>query len=396
MSAPLRICFLSSGHPPLDKRVHYKEAVALARAGFDVTHVASGDVGGQTIDGVKFVCFKGRRSVRGRLAQLGMLYRLARTVDADVYHCNEMESWSVGVLLKLRRRARVIFDVHELYSTNVSERLFAPPLRPLVEWLVRLYFRALLPFTDRLVFAKRSAQKDFPAVPHKTVLVQNFSELGDFEGAARTADSARPLQPGKIVALHLGAINRGRGWPQLLEAMTRVQHPDLNVSVVGQFGDGTEGEFKDAVVELGLSERVSFTPWIPYEDVPAYTAGCQIGLITFQPVHQNFVHALPHKLFDYMAAGLPVVVPDFAVEVADIVNTSGCGLLIDTTKPDVIADALDRLAKDAELRRTMGDNGRRAVRERYNWENEARTLVAMYRAIEAAVHRERGSAAAIC
>jgi glycosyltransferase involved in cell wall biosynthesis len=377
----MRICFLSSLHPPLDKRVHYKEAVTLARAGFDVTHIAPGNMDGQTIDGVKLVCFEGRSSVRGRLAQLMKLYRLANQINADVYHCNEIESWTIGVLLKLHKKVRVIFDVHEVYSTNVSERLFPKKVRPAIEALIRLYFRFLLPFTDQLVFAKKSVQKDFPIVPHKTVLVQNFSEISQKTNNTQAAVAAKPPESGKIVALHLGAINIGRGWPQLLEAMTQVNNSEVKVSVLGRFGDGTEDQFKKEVIRLDLADRVDFTPWIPYEEVPGYTAACHIGLIMFQPVFDNFINALPHKLFDYMLAGLPVIVPDFAIEVADIVKQSGCGILVDTTKPEKIAAAIKLLADDADLRRQMGERGRRAVLEKYNWEQEAKSLVSMYLAL---------------
>ncbi len=373
----MHICFLSSLHPPLDKRVHYKEAVSLVGAGFNVTHIAPGDVDGQIIDGVKFICFEGQKNVLGRLGQLRVLYRLGKRVDADVYHCNEIESWIVGVLLKWRNRCRVVFDVHEVYSTNVSERLFARPVRPVVEGLVRIYFRMLLPFTDRLVFAKQSVQKDFPPLPSKVVLARNYSET---EGASTRVCDHR--NDGHVTALHLGAINRGRGWPQLLEALTHVENERVRLSVVGRFGDGTEEQFKEELVRRGIADHVEFTPWIPYEEVPDYTATCQIGLITFQPVHDNFTNALPHKLFDYMLAGLPVIVPDFAVEVREIVRESGCGILVDTTKPNAIAAAIDKLADDPEMRIAMGNRGREAVLGRYNWEREAAALIEMYHELE--------------
>ncbi len=360
--------------------MHYKEAVSLVRAGFEVTHIAPGDINGQVVDGVKFVCFKGRSSVRGRVAQMRTLYRLARQVKADVYHCNEVESWTVGVFLKLRDRMRVVFDVHEIYSTRLSERFFIRSLRPALGTLVKLYFRLLLPFTDRLVFAKKSVQKDFPKNFKKIVLVQNFVEA-DVAHRLPLSKTGKSLNNGKIVALHLGAINRARGWPQFVESLARVKNSNLHISVVGRFGDGTEDQFKKEVLRFGLSHRVEFVPWIPYEDVPDYAAACQIGMITFQPVHDNFVHALPHKLFDYMLARLPVIVPDFAVEVADIVRDSQCGILVDTTKPEDIARAMDRLAADPDLRFRMGRKGHDAVMKRYNWEHEAKELIAMYQGL---------------
>jgi glycosyltransferase involved in cell wall biosynthesis len=79
-----------------------------------------------------------------------------------------------------------------------------------------------------------------------------------------------------------------------------------------------------------------------------------------------------------MMAGLPVVAPSFAEEVAYIVRETECGLLVDPSNPDEIAEVLDQLARDASLRRRLGENGRRAVLEKYNWEAEAGRLIQMY------------------
>lgn len=375
----MKICFISSLHPPDDKRVHYKEAVSLANAGYEVWHVCPVEdecSNGFTKDGVNVVTFSGRRTVSGRIAQLLKLYRLAKTVNADTYHCNEIDSWAIGVLLKVRMRVQVVFDVHEVYSTNISERLFPKWMRPAVEGVVRFYFRLLLLFTDRIVLAKKTAEKDFPELGKKAVLVQNFvetkQELEPSKGYKKTS---------AVVALHLGAVNRARGWPQMLEAMGMVENPEVCITVTGRFGDGTRFEFLEDVRRRGLADRVIHNEWIPYDEVPRHTAECDIGLIMFQPVHDNFVNALPHKLFDYMLAGLPVIVPGFAVEVRDIVERADCGLIVDTTSPYCIAKALNLLAEDAKLRMRLGGNGREAVLRKYNWETEAKKLIEMYRSI---------------
>lgn len=376
LRAALTICFLSSMHAPDDKRVHYKEAVTLARAGFRVVHVAPGNGSRSTVDGVEVVTFRGRRGVIGRIGQLARLYRLAAAVDADVLHCNEVESWLVGVALRLTRGKRVVFDVHELYAANFAQSRFPRPLRPLVVGTIKSLYRVVLPFTDRVVLAKRSAALELPASGPSQVLVQNFVDLAaeplpdpDGEGA--------PRETTFVTAIHLGAINRFRGWPQLLDALA-LTSASVRLRVIGRFGDNTEREFLDRVSELGLVGRVEFEPWIPYHEVMGSLRRCSIGLIVFQPVRLNFTHALPHKLFDYMLAELPVIVPDFAAEVAEIVRDAGCGLVVDTTDPAAIASALDRLAGDPEERERLGRNGRAAVLERYNWAPEGDRLIEMY------------------
>src|SRR5690606_3346557 len=92
---------------------------------------------------------------------------------------------------------------------------------------------------------------------------------------------------------------------------------------------------------------------------------------------------------DYMLSELPVIVPDFAVEVAQIVSEADCGLVVDTTDPAAIASALDRLARDPEERERLGRNGRAAVLKRYNWAPEGDRLVEMYDELAEELARRR-------
>lgn len=375
----LRICFLSAAHTATDKRVHYKEAIALVRAGFDVTHVVRETGEPKLLDGVKLVTFPGNKTIADRLRQLWRLYRAGLSVRPDVYHCNEVDSWFVGLFLKMRTGAKVVFDVHELYSSNLAETRFPKALRPLVVAMLKGLFAMATPFTDRFVLAKRSAAVDYPSSAHKKeIVVGNYVDLdADVDPAQR--ESVAPRDQSDFVLLHLGAINRQRGWPQLLDALAATRNQDIRLRVIGAFGDNSQAAFMDRVRALGLEKRVEFQPWIPYSEVIAATRACHVGLIVFQPVMLNFTHALPHKLFDYMLAELPVVIPDFTAEVSEIVADANCGLAVDVTNVPALAAAFDRLAGAPELCRQYGENGRKAVLDRYNWDKEAAKLVAMYR-----------------
>jgi glycosyltransferase involved in cell wall biosynthesis len=132
------------------------------------------------------------------------------------------------------------------------------------------------------------------------------------------------------------------------------------------------------VSELGLETRVRVEEWMPFAQAYERILASHIGLVLFQPGIQNHVYALPHKMFDYMLAGLPVIAPAFALEVAPIIKEADCGILIDPSDPEQIANALDRLVVNAQERKRLGENGRRAVLEQYNWEAEAEKLVNMY------------------
>ncbi|MGE5590093.1 MAG: glycosyltransferase family 4 protein [Bacillota bacterium] len=369
----MKICFLSSMHPPLDKRVFQKEAVSLAKAGFDVTHLAPSDGYHRwEQDGVKIVTYPRPAGLIGRLLQLPRLYLMAAQIEADCYHCNEVDSWFVGVMLKRFRQKILVFDVHEHYPSTFAEGRFPLLLRSPVAGLVRAVLRSLAPITDRLVLAKRSVALDFTGYEQRLVLVQNFARL-----SAGTTKREH-INVAAITLVHLGLMDRQRGWPELLDALVIAKSKSVRVHIIGAFDDGSEPEFHERARHLGLTDRIRVERWLPFEEAYSYLIASDVGLVLFQPGIQNNVWALPHKLFDYMLAGLPVIVPGFTEEVSTIVKEADCGLLVDSTDPGSIAAAIDGLATDFERRRKLGENGRSAVLELYNWETEAAKLIRMY------------------
>ena len=370
------ICFLSSMHTPYDKRVFDKEAISLRQAGFDVIHIAPAE-GDVVIErGVKVIPYQRPRGLFDRVLQLPRLYRLAAQVDADFYHCNEVDSWLVGVCLKVLRGKRVVFDVHEHYPATFLAKRLPTVFRPVVANLIRLWLRLLIPLTDRIVFAQLSVRRDYPTARDKGIVVCNYAFRPD------VTESEEPRSLESVTAVHLGLFNRSRGWPQLLEALARMKFQASSIHIIGEFNDGSQKAFEERGRELGVEARTHFEEWLPYEEAFKRLREADIGLILFQPGSQNHVHAMPHKMFDYMAAGLALLAPQFSVEVSAIVREVDCGLLVDPADPADIARALDELASNPDVRRRMGQNGREAILTRYNWENEAAKLIAMYRELE--------------
>ena len=88
-----------------------------------------------------------------------------------------------------------------------------------------------------------------------------------------------------------------------------------------------------------------------------------------------------------MREAKPVIVPDFALEVRHIVNEADCGVLVDVTRPDAIARAVLELLGNPEEMRRLGENGRRAVETKYNWQAEERRLLAAFKALETDLKR---------
>jgi glycosyltransferase involved in cell wall biosynthesis len=303
---------------------------------------------------------------------------LAVENDADVYHCNEVDSWFIGLLIKFFHGKRCVFDVHEHYPSTFAESRFPNWFQPIVSASVRFVFKILTPFTDRIVLAKKSVGVDFIIDPSKVVIARNFTPLSALNFQNRSAKS----QGSEFQIVHLGLFSRKRGWPQILEAMALMRNCNLRLIAIGEINDGSESEFISRVAELSLTDRVVFYKWMPFNEAFEILRTADIGIIAFQPGILNHVYAMPHKMFDYMAAGLAVLLPQFAVEVAPILKECDCGLLIDPSNPSDIASKLDRLIDNPDQIFQMGQRGRNAIQDCYNWDTEARRLVEMYKDME--------------
>lgn len=361
------ILLLSAAHPPDDMRVVRKEGASLAAAGFAVRHLAPHGPAPAMLDGVAIETLPPGLSRRARWWPL-----LARAVALRpaAIHASEPDSWVLALLAGWRTGARVVLDVHEHYPSRLDARL-PRALRPLARLALRLALVLMGRLADAVVVAKEGLAADFPGA--RVVAARNHARVPPGLSPRRHA-------PGPLTLLHLGAIGRARGWPVMLRALALLPE-DTRLLVIGRFTDGSEAEFRAEAARLGLAGRVVLPGWMEADAALARAASeADVNLILFQPGEENHRLALPHKLFDGMAAGLPCVAPAFSEPVARVVEDAGCGLLVDPTDPAAVAAAIASLA-DPARRAALGEAGRRAAGAGWGWAPEGARLVALHRAL---------------
>jgi glycosyltransferase involved in cell wall biosynthesis len=170
----------------------------------------------------------------------------------------------------------------------------------------------------------------------------------------------------------------GRGLEQLVDAAATFDGADLVLLGSGPLEAALVRRARDA----GSAERVHLLAPVPSDEVVDYAASADVGVSPIVPSCLNYRYSLPNKLFQYMAAGVPVVASDFP-QVREVVEGSGSGVVVDTTRPELIASAVNRILADPEEARAMGERGRAAVDERYNWSTAAETLLSVYAGLRA-------------
>jgi glycosyltransferase involved in cell wall biosynthesis len=203
--------------------------------------------------------------------------------------------------------------------------------------------------------------------------VENYPALTLSETFAR--------QPQEKI-IYLGAMARIRGLVEVIEAFALVakQYPKWELYLVGSCRPASfEQELRNLAQERGVEANTKFIAWVPYEEKERLSCQASMGIITYLP-HSNNTSCLPNKLFDYMLVGLPVIASDFPLY-REVVEPSRCGLIVDPTRPEEIAQAMAYLIEHPQEARQMGENGRRTVLDKYNWEKESRKLLQIYEAV---------------
>jgi glycosyltransferase involved in cell wall biosynthesis len=283
-----------------------------------------------------------------------------------VYHLHDPELLLVGIALKLLARASVVYDVHEDYPLQVLAKSWIPrSLRPVVAGLVRF----LEPLAARQFDAVVTAGEDIARRFHKKAsIIHNYPIL------YHDGNGAPPLRLARecLALIYIGGISRERGAIEMIKAM-RLLPDSVTLTLVGRFSDPS---LQEQVESMSGARRVRFLGWLPQREVQVHLGKADVGLVCFHP-SPNHMFPRSNKLFEYMEAGLPVVASDFPLWRA-IIEEVGCGLLVDPQDPGAIASAISRLRDSPEERKRMGDNGRKAVLERYNWEREGAILLELY------------------
>lgn len=363
-----RSVHLTSVHHACDTRIFHKECRTLAKVGYEVVLIAPHNRD-ETINGVRIQAVpkpKGRRERMTRTAW--RVYREAWQDNAGLYHFHDPELIPIGLLLKARGK-RVIYDVHEDVPRQLLSKYWLPRWsRRALAWITETVEDLSARVFDGIVAATPTIAQRFP--PQKTVTVQNFPPLDQLT-PPQPLDTAQEQSP---LIVYVGGMSITRGIKEIVQAMTLLpESRHVQLVLAGMF---QPPELEAELRQMPGWKRVKFVGWQDHQGVTQLLSTAQIGLVLLHPII-NYLDSYPVKLFEYMAAVLPVVASNFPLWKA-IVEGNECGLTVDPLNPKEIAQAIEYLLDHPKVRQKMGENGRRAVLEKYNWENEAKKLLALY------------------
>jgi glycosyltransferase involved in cell wall biosynthesis len=436
----MHVCMLLGGTFPPDIRVA-KEARALLAAGQEVTLLCRGgreDPRYETVDGVGVIRFRrvdpvqrvvGLASGLANLA-VGVYPQWVRAIDralragVDAIHVHDLPLVRTALVASAGRDVPVVADLHENYpeatrqwrrrrnGETTGERLrFALERTGMSISRLKCLERSCVTRADRVLTVcaegRRHYVRDCGASSTKVSVIGNTVDLDRFDASLpgqRSEDGRRESDGGEenerearlpgfatfeesdFLATYVGRLGAHRGLETVLDALARLEERSTlsaRLVIVGPDDSENAAVLHERARGLGVADRLSFTGWVEFEEVPRYMAASDACLVP----HAATPHTettVPHKLFQYMAASRPVLATDVA-PLQRIVGGHEAGIVTPAGDGAAMAAAIETLSGEPERADRLGRNGRRAVEERFDWARDAEALRGIYRELDSSV-----------
>jgi glycosyltransferase involved in cell wall biosynthesis len=284
----------------------------------------------------------------------------------DIIVANDLDTLLPAFIIARLKGRELVYDSHEYFTE--AEGLTNRPL-PKKVWLAVEGF--IFPKLKYVITVNETIAGIYRALYHVPVhVVRNVPMLREEVVVASREALGLPID--KRIALLQGAyIDPDRGGMELAQSMEFL--PDALLLIIGS-GRDLEN-IKREVTKKNLEERVRFIAKVPFRELQQYTAVADVGVSLDKPLHLNYAYSLPNKLFDYIHAGLPVLVSDLP-ELRRIVEGYNLGRVVSRVEPREIATALQEMFSD-ENGGVWKLNALKAAKE-LNWQREQEVVRKVY------------------
>ncbi|MFD6953556.1 glycosyl transferase [Nocardiopsis sp. TSRI0078] len=344
-------------HHPEDARILHRQIRALLDAGHTVTYVAPFRECGVTpwkeLHSVDVPRASGRERLSSLRAARAVLAEQAPGADLLLFHDPEL------LLALPPRRPVTVWDVHEDTAAALLTKAWVPrPLRRPLGMVVRSFERRA-ERRMRLLLAEEGYRSrfrcDHPVVPNTTEVP---------EAPAR--------EPGDDRVVYLGQVSEARGAHELVELGRMLRPQGVRLEVIGGADVGVRPLLRRAQQE----DVLHWYGFVPNDRALRICAGATAGLSLLHDT-PNYRHSMPTKVVEYMAHGLPVVTTPnpMAQELVTGRPEGPAGLVVPFDDVPAAAEAVLRLRRDGELRRSLARTGHQITRTSFHWPVQARLFV---------------------
>lgn len=290
--------------------------------------------------------------------------------QVDVFHCQDLNTVVPGLVASRLLKKPIVFDAHDPYPEMISVVHSV-----IIVKFARFIEKFLCRQVDAVLTVNQLMRKRFEKITSKPIhVVYNYPELKYFSPGIRESKKADQA----VVIGRVGSIKEGVGIEETVEVFKHILHKmRVQLLFVGRILDPYRSQFMNLIDPIkNHVELVDLLNDVSYFKVPKYYRRMDISMVLYD--RKGIApYISPLKLFDSMAMGVPVIASDVG-EVRDIVEKSGCGLVVETNDKKLIMNAMEKMISNPDLRMFFGQNGLRAAKTTFNWEREKKKFLGIF------------------
>lgn len=303
--------------------------------------------------------------------------KLNQEYNFDAIHIHDLPLAQIGAEFKASHGLQFVLDLHENWPAllTISPHVQGPLGKLLSsdkQW--RQYEQDMIQAADNVIVVVEESKDRISRYldnPSKIYVVSNTPVLSELENLQVSKSESSD----ELILFYGGGINEHRGLQQVIKALALSKTMPVKAWIVG---DGSYlGKLKKQAKDLEVEDKIIFWGWKPLEEMTELMFKSHILLIPhFKTEHSD--STIPHKLFQYMLTGKPILATD-CIPIMRIINETNSGFIYDYNAPSHLAELIssiyDKWTKGEELK--MG--GVRSVLEKYNWANDEKVLLSIYK-----------------
>lgn len=368
----IKVCHITSVHQRYDTRIFLKECTSLAEAGYEVTLLVADEKPKERLNDVDIIPVHGIPKSRiSRILKSGsMMLNSALEINAEVYHLHDPELLRLAVKLK-KTGKRVIFDSHEDYPEQIKAKTYIPfLLRNIISAIYKYYETRVVQKIDAVIIPCTTNEgiNFFENRSHITAIISNTPILAEFYDRY---DSTETPKDNRTLCL-IGGLTYNRGLTHLIKAVYKAR---AKLILAGTFSPLS---YREELEKMPEYECVDYRGVLGRKEVLQVYKESSMGVATSLYVGQyNMGDILATKVYECMSMGLPVIITRFPF-VEKVNSKYKFAITVDPSNINAIAKAVRFLIDNPEKAKEMGENGRRAIVEEYNWGIEEQKLIALY------------------
>lgn len=379
----MKIVHITTVHQRFDSRIFYKECCSLQKEFGDVSLIVADGKGDEIVGGVKIIDI-GIESNRLKriLFSSDKAIKKAMELNADVYHFHDADL--LIACRKLSKYGKVIFDSHEDFPLLMLQRPYIPKiLRKSFYFIAKHIERKTFKKLSAIVTATDNINKKFYGYDTKKtntpntrskpiVTVRNFPIIEN--NTNENFYNSNAVNRFTLnTACYVGGLTQIRGVEQMIRVCEKA---GFRLILAGSFDDEV---FFEKMKSLSGWKNVEYLGFVPHKELNGKVYNCSSVGLNMLLSAPNHTDSIPIKQLEYMSVGLPVIMTKHINFCKQVDSVCHCGVLVTPENIDECFKALNYLKQNPDKAKQMGDDGKNAACTLYNWENEKKNLINLYK-----------------